>query len=104
MDTAIIMPARNEGKTIAGVVAGALKYGTVIVVDDGSDDDTYRVAKASGAVVLRHAVNLGKGAALKTGCDYAVLKGFGRIVTIDADAQHEPKQIPDFLKLLSVLT
>jgi len=97
---AIIIPAHNEEKTIAEVVAGAKKHGHVIVVDDGSSDATAQQAKQAGAVVLQHIVNLGKGCALKTGCDYAVREDAQKIVIIDADAQHDPKQIPEFLHAL----
>src|SRR3989344_5319417 len=87
---AIIIPARNEEKTIAAVISGAKKYGRVIVVDDGSTDSTAAEAQKTGAIVLQHIVNLGKGCALKTGCDYAVREYSKKIVVIDADAQHDP--------------
>jgi glycosyltransferase involved in cell wall biosynthesis len=58
------------------------------VVDDGSRDDTVAEARASGAIVVRHAVNLGQGAALQTGIDYAIRRGADRLVTFDADGQH----------------
>lgn|SRR3989344_374633 len=97
---AIIIPARNEEKTIASVISGAKKYGRVIVVDDGSADSTAAEAQKTGAIVLHHIVNLGKGCALKTGCDYAIHEGAQKLVVIDADAQHNPKQIPEFLNAL----
>jgi UDP-N-acetylglucosamine---dolichyl-phosphate N-acetylglucosaminyltransferase len=94
-----VIPARNEEKSIYNVVLKAKKYvDKVIVVDDGSKDETSQLAKKAKAVVLRHMVNLGKGAALKTGCDYAVRNKAKAIVVIDADAQHDPKEIPKFLK------
>jgi glycosyltransferase involved in cell wall biosynthesis len=94
-----IIPAYNEQKQIRNVVKGTGKYvGKVIVVDDGSRDKTKDMAKKSKAVVLRHLVNLGKGAALKTGCDYAVKNKADIIIAIDADAQHDPDEIPKFLK------
>lgn len=93
----IIIPARNESKTIERVAAQAKPFGTVVVVDDGSEDDTASLAEKAGATVLCHIVNLGKGAALKTGCDFALMHGADNIVVIDADAQHDPQQIPVFL-------
>ncbi|MBI2135325.1 glycosyltransferase family 2 protein [Candidatus Woesearchaeota archaeon] len=94
-----VIPARNEEKYTFSVVSEAKKYvDHVVVVDDGSKDKTAREAKKAGAVVLRHLVNLGKGAALKTGCDYAVKNNAGVIVAIDADAQHDPKEIPKFVE------
>ena len=72
----VVVPAYNEGKTIAGVIAKISTYvSSVVVVDDGSVDNTFLQAKDAGAVVLKHKVNLGKGAALKTGCDYAIQLG-----------------------------
>lgn len=100
MKPIIIIPARNEKDKIASVISSAKKYGDVVVVDDGSTDNTYAVAESEGALVLHHVVNLGKGAALKTGCDYAVLNGIKKIVVIDADAQHDPAQIPEFIEKL----
>jgi len=94
-----IIPAYNEEKHINKVVKETKKYlDNVIVVDDGSKDKTKEVAKKSKAIVLRHLVNLGKGAALKTGCDYAVKNNADIMIAIDADAQHNPKEIPKFLE------
>ena len=93
----VIIPAYNEGKTIFGVTTKTKKFvQNIIVVDDGSLDNTAAEAARAGAVVLRHKVNLGKGAALKTGCDYAVQQGAQNIITMDADGQHDPKEIPLF--------
>ena len=95
----VILPARNEEKHISKIIKSIKKYvNTVVVVDDGSDDKTSENAKKSKAIVLRHIVNLGKGAALKTGCDYATKNKADVIIVIDADAQHDPKEIPNFLK------
>ena len=69
-------------------------------MDDGSKDNTPSVAEDSGAFVLKHITNLGKGAAMKTGCDFAVNSGGKAIIVIDADGQHEPKEIPNFMKEL----
>ncbi|MBI2101416.1 glycosyltransferase family 2 protein [Candidatus Woesearchaeota archaeon] len=92
-----VIPAYNEEKSIAGIIRKTRQYaGTVVVVNDGSKDKTKDAAENAGAVVLTHVINLGKGAALKTGCDYAVRKGARRIVALDADAQHNPEDIPRF--------
>ena len=100
MGVFIVIPARNEESTIADVIKRAQHFGKVVVVDDGSTDNTHDEAQRTGVVVLHHVVNLGKGCALKTGCDYAVLKGAEQIVILDADAQHDPEQIPEFLTAL----
>ena len=96
-----VIPAYNEEKEIEGIIKKTKKYlDNVIIVDDGSIDETSKYAKNAGAVVLRHMVNLGKGAALKTGCDFAMKKGAKLIVVLDADAQHDPEDIPRFLDKL----
>src|SRR3989338_4513612 len=98
----VVMPAYNEEKRIKKVIRETIRYAeNVVVVDDGSKDSTYDIAKKFNIAVLRHVVNLGKGAALKTGCDYAFKKGAGKIVVLDADAQHDPKEIPEFIKNLN---
>ncbi len=97
----VIIPAYNEGVRIAQVIEKLLVYTkNVVVVDDGSSDTTFAVAQKSGAITLRHKVNLGKGAALKTGCDYALSKGATQIVVVDADGQHEPDDLPKFFEAL----
>jgi len=88
-----ILPAYNEEISIGSIVLRTLKYADrVIVIDDGSLDRTAEVAALAGAQVLRHKVNLGKGAALKTG--FSSLNGDAVIVTIDTDGQHDPADIP----------
>ncbi|MEK6948953.1 MAG: glycosyltransferase family 2 protein [Nanoarchaeota archaeon] len=96
-----VIAAYNEQEHIKKVVEKTKKYvNEVIVVDDGSKDSTKELAKDAGATVLNHLVNLGKGAALKTGCDYALENGADLIITIDADMQHNPNDIPRFLDSL----
>lgn len=98
--TFIIIPAHNEERHIGEVVKKAKAFGSVIVVDDGSNDATAAAAKAQGAEVISHIINLGKGAALKTGCDRAVKDGASQLVVLDADSQHDPEEIPIFLAAL----
>jgi len=100
MKTVIVIPAYNEALRISPVITMCQKYGEVIVVDDGSKDDTYDVASKTSALVLKHRVNLGKGAALKTGCDAALLLKADNIVVIDSDGQHDPDEIPSFIRRL----
>jgi len=96
-----VIPAYNEEGNIISIVKKTKKYvNNVAVVDDGSKDKTKVSAEKAGAIVLRHIVNLGKGAALKTGCDLAVKKGAKFIIALDADAQHDPDDIPRFLEKL----
>ncbi len=98
-ETWVIIPAYNEGKRIEKVIQCALKQSkNVIVVDDGSRDRTGELAVRCGAKVIRHAVNLGKGGALKTGCDFAIEKKAKVIVVLDADGQHDPADIPRFIE------
>lgn len=101
MSTLVIIPAYNEEKNIGSVIKEVKKYAeNILVVDDGSTDLTKEIAKKQEVEVISHSVNLGKGAALKTGCDYAYKQGVENIVVIDADGQHEPKDIPRFLEAL----
>jgi glycosyltransferase involved in cell wall biosynthesis len=88
----VVIPAYQEAKVLRRVVAGVRGIGArVVVVDDGSSDRTTEEALAAGATVLRHAVNLGQGAALQTGIDYALARGASYVFTFDADGQHAPE-------------
>ncbi len=98
-----VIPAYNEAKNIARVVSEAAMHAdAVVVVDDGSHDGTADVAQkaAPDAYVIRHAANLGKGAALKTGHEAARRLGAEIIVTLDADGQHPPHFIPAIVRHL----
>ena len=70
-----------------------------IVVSDGSSDETKRVAAENGAHLLEHPLNLGKGAALQTGFRYILQKDYQVVITLDADGQHDPPEIPSLLKI-----
>ena len=90
-----LIPAYGAAATIGAVVQGARAYFTrVLVVDDGSTDGTGAAATAAGAEVVSHAANSGKGAALRTGLGVLSRDGVGRALTLDADGQHLPHQIP----------
>jgi glycosyltransferase involved in cell wall biosynthesis len=94
---AAVIPCLNERAGIAALVAALRRQlPLVLVVDDGSVDDTAARAQAVGATVLRHARNLGKGAALRTGLTEARRLGFGWAVTFDGDGQHVPEDLPAF--------
>ncbi len=98
---AAVIPALNEATRITSVVQGALPYvDRVIVVDDGSTDGTGDIARQAGAFVLRHPENCGAGAATMTGIEAARRLGAEIVVTLDADEQHDPRDIPDLLKAL----
>lgn len=87
--TWIVVAAFNESSVIGQVVSGLSKRGhSIVVVDDGSSDCTAEAATRAGAKVVRHPVNLGQGAALQTGIEYALAKGATFLVTFDADGQH----------------
>jgi len=93
-----LIPAFNEAEGIAEVVQQTLPYvREVVVVDDGSADDTSAVARAAGAIVLRHDVNRGKGAAIITGLNHFRESPATFAVILDADGQHDPGEIPDFI-------
>ena len=96
----ILIPAYNAQETLGSVLKKIepLKIDT-IVVDDGSSDGTKRVASEIGVQLLRHPFNLGKGAALQTGFKYALQRGYEIIITLDADGQHDPSEIPSLLKV-----
>jgi glycosyltransferase involved in cell wall biosynthesis len=90
------IPAFNEERTIAKIVARASKHvQKVLVVDDGSQDDTALIAEKLGAIVIRHGRNLGKGAALRTCLNWARRERAEVLVTLDADGQHDPDEIPN---------
>jgi glycosyltransferase involved in cell wall biosynthesis len=92
-----LIPAHDEAPRIGAVVDGARAHLAVLVVDDGSADDTADRARAAGATVIEQRPNRGKGAALRTGFRRALAEGADAILTLDADGQHDPAEIPAFL-------
>ena len=97
MNLITLIPAYNEAGRIRPVIKGALEHLPVLVVDDGSTDDTAAVAESAGARVLRQEPNRGKGAALRLGFRRAIHQGFQGVLTLDADGQHDPSEISSFL-------
>ena len=93
-DLAIIIPAFNEEDTISKIVKESLKFGDVIVINDGSTDKTKLIANNSGAIVLDNAKVQGYDKTINRGFDYAFKKEYLYVVTLDADGQHDPKYIP----------
>ncbi len=91
-----LVPAWNESATISAVVTHISQYLPVLVVDDGSTDDTAKLAAAAGATVISHVANQGKGKALKTGYSQALAMGYDAVLALDADGQHDPDEIPLF--------
>jgi glycosyltransferase involved in cell wall biosynthesis len=97
-----VIAAFNEAAVIRSVVGEVAARGyAVVVVDDGSRDDTAASARMPGVSVLRHAINLGQGAALQTGIEYAVRRGARYLVTFDADGQHSVEDIPELVAALA---
>ena len=98
----IIMPAFNEhmniGKTLSLIPKNISDKLDTIVIDDGSTDDTYAIASNYDTIILRHNINKGNGAAIQTGLEYCRQNKYDVIIIIDADGQHEPRYIKDFIK------
>ncbi|GAA2180199.1 glycosyltransferase family 2 protein [Brooklawnia cerclae] len=98
--TLLIMPAWNEEEVIAGTIAevkAVLPDMDLLVVNDGSTDGTVRVAEAAGARVLSLPFNLGVGGAMRAGYTYAARFGYERAIQLDADGQHDPRNVPKVL-------
>ncbi len=100
-DVFVVVPAFNEEKNIGSVLKLILDEGfkNVVVVDDGSSDDTSKIAESFNVVLLKHLVNLGKGCSLKTGTLFCLNENAKFIVFIDSDLQHNPKDLVRFLKV-----
>jgi glycosyltransferase involved in cell wall biosynthesis len=104
MNIFIVIPFYNEQKHITTVVKDLLEYRLpIILIDDGSNDgyeSKINNLKSSSLTLLKHKINLGKGAAMKTGADYAFANGADAIIFMDGDGQHKPEDLPKFIKAL----
>lgn len=98
----IVMPAYNEqlniGKTLSLIPENISETLDIIVVDDGSTDDTFEIASKFDSIIIRHPINRGNGAAIQTGLDFCKDENYDIVIILDADGQHEPKYIKDFIK------
>ncbi len=96
--TLAIIPCYNEEHTIGSVILKTKRHvKEVLVIDDGSSDETSKIAEEAGATVITHKGNKGKSSAIKTGFRYALEKNFNYVITIDGDGQHNPSEIPNLL-------
>ena len=107
MKIAIVVPSYNESKRLISTIKTILKStkNNLIIVDDGSKDNTYKLAKKefgknTRVKIIRHLINLGKGAAMKTGIEKAWCDGYEAVIFVDADGQHNPKHLRKFEKWL----
>lgn len=99
MKICLLLPAYNESKTIGQIIQGSSEFiSEIVVIDDGSSDETAEIASASGVVCLANATNCGKGSALRKGFAYALKHGYQLVFTMDSDGQHDPADIPRFLE------
>ncbi len=97
-----VIPAYNEATTIAEVLNSTRRFvDGMIVVDDGSMDRTSQIARAQGAQVVRHVINRGLGAAIGTGFEMAKRLDADVVITLDADGQHDPSEIPKFISAIT---
>src|SRR3989338_9852394 len=94
-----IVPCYNAERYVGEVIKSTKKFNkNILVVDDGSTDNSYNILKKiKGIHIIQHSRNKGKGAALKAGFGYALKNNFDAVITIDADGQHKPEDIPNFL-------
>lgn len=98
----IVIPLYNEEKHIGNVVRDVSSFNIpIVIVDDGSTDSSIKIIKKSNVILLRHDINLGKGAAMKTGAEYAFSKGADAVIFMDSDGQHSASDIPEFVKALN---
>jgi len=99
MNICVIIPAFNEAKNIANIIKRIKSYNLkVLVIDDGSVDNTAEIALNSDVEVIKNKRNLGKGASLIRGFDYALKNNFDAVITMDADGQHLPEDLPKFIQ------
>lgn len=103
MNICVVIPVHNESGQIARVVEAVRRQGVdVLVIDDGSTDDSGSLAKEKGAVVIRHDVRKGKGFSLRKAFAYVLGENYDGVITMDGDGQHDAGNINDFLKAISV--
>lgn len=103
MKLLIVIPAYNEEQIIAQTISSLQNTSIhpnphILVIDDGSQDQTFQTAKKTGVKVLKHSLNRGLGGALGTGLEYARRQGYDLMVTFDADGQHDPKDLQKVIK------
>ena len=94
----VLIPAWNEASRIGPILEAFRDSQTVLVVDDGSSDDTAEVARGAGVEVVIHPQNMGKGVALSTGFAWALERGYDAVLTLDADGQHDPTEAQKFIE------
>jgi glycosyltransferase involved in cell wall biosynthesis len=99
----VLIPAYNADRTIGNLIDEIKKYPVdIIVVEDGSTDKTYQIIKDKGIIILSHLRRKGKGDALKTGFKYAEKFKYKAVITLDADGQHDPHEIPEFISSFEI--
>jgi len=99
MNICVIIPTFNEAKNIASIIKKLKNYNLeVLVIDDGSKDNTAEIAMSYGAKVIKNLKNLGKGASLIKGFNYALKNNFDAVITMDGDGQHLPEDVPKFIQ------
>jgi len=105
MKNLIIIPAYNESESLPSVIKNIFSLNLpdtdILVVDDGSSDQTFDLAKNLGVKVLRHCINRGQGASLKTGIDFCLKNNYDKVVFFDADGQMDHQEIPLLLEKLN---
>jgi len=100
MKISVLIPTYNEAKEIARLIREIKSHNVdVLVVDDGSQDNTFEIARDAGAAVLRNQTNIGKGASLNRGFHYCLEKDYDAVITMDGDGQHRPEDLPTFITL-----
>lgn len=100
----VVIPVFNEDRVVKSVIEDVKKSGfkNIIVVDDGSTDKSFAVSKKTDSIVIHHALNRGKGAALKTGVEAAKILGAESVITFDGDGQHDPSDIKKMISKIEM--